>query len=115
MSQEEAIQKRNLVFNNIDTDNNGYIENEEFIRACINPRLFNSHNYYKFAFDYFDTDRSGMISIQEIEEKFYQNSKNKNAKTKRLIKTLFDKIDINHDGQISFEEFSIMIRNIINN
>ena len=56
-----------------------------------------------------------MISIQEIEEKFYQNSKNKTAKTKRLIKTLFKKIDINHDGQISFEEFSIMIRNIINN
>ena len=43
MSQEEAIQKRNLVFNNIDIDNNGYIENEEFIRACINPRLFNSY------------------------------------------------------------------------
>ena len=108
MSQEEAIQKKNLVFNNIDIDNKGYIENEEFIRACINPRLFNSHNY-------FDTDRSGMISIQEIEEKFYQNSKNKTAKTKRLIKTLFDKIDINHDGQISFKEFLIMIRNIINN
>ena len=115
MSQEEAKQKSNLVFNNIDTDNNGYIENEEFIRACINPRLFNSHNYLKFAFDYFDNDRSGTISIQEIEEKFYQNSKNKNAKTKILIKALFDKIDINHDGQISFEEFSIMIRNIINN
>ena len=49
MSQEEAIQKRNLVFNNIDIDNNGYIENEEFIRACINPRLFNSYIFNSFS------------------------------------------------------------------
>ena len=113
MNKDAARQKTNLIFHNIDTDNNGYIEIEEFIRACINPSIFTSNNYLKFAFDYFDTSRSGSISISEIEAKFYQNSKNKNKETKILLKNLFDQIDIDHDGEISFEEFSNMIRNII--
>ena len=115
MNKDAARQKTNLIFHNIDTDNNGYIEIEEFIRACINPSIFTSNNYLKFAFDYFDTNRSESISINEIEAKFYQNSKNKNGETKILIKNLFDQIDINHDGEISFEEFSNMIRNIFSN
>jgi calcium-dependent protein kinase len=114
LSEDDARRKAKLIFINIDTDNNGFIENEEFIRACINPRLFNSYNYLKFAFDYFDNDKSGYISIQEIEKKFLQSSKNKSDITKRELKKLFNKIDINNDGQISFEEFSSMIKDIIN-
>ena len=114
LNNEDARKKSKLIFTNIDNDNNGYIEIEEFIRACINPRLFRSNNYLKFAFDYFDTDRSGSISIEEIESKFYLNAKNKNENTKKELKKLFDTIDINHDGQISFEEFSIMIKDIMN-
>ena len=112
MKPAEAKRKRNLVFHNIDTDNNGFIEIEEFIRACIDPGLFTSDIQIKAAFDYFDTDRSGSISINEIESKFYQNSKNKNEKTKRLIKNLFDEIDKDQDGEISFIEFSSMIKDI---
>lgn len=114
LSEEDARIKAKMIFTNIDTDNNGFIETEEFIRACINPRLFNSYNYLKFAFDYFDNDKSGYISIQEIEKKFLQSSKNKSDITKRELKKLFDRIDVNNDGQISFEEFSSMIKNIIN-
>ena len=114
LNEKDAKNKRNLIFTNIDTDNNGYIESEEFIRACINPRLFNSQNYIKFAFDYFDTDRSYTISIDEIEAKFLQTIKNQNSKTKKELKKLFDKIDLNHDGQISFEEFTLMIKGVIN-
>ena len=115
MNPKEARTKRKLIFSIIDTDSNGYIETEEFIRACIDPKVFNSDNYLKFAFDYFDIDKSGDISIDEIESKFFQSSKNKNKNSKNELKKLFDKIDINHDGKISFEEFSMMIKNIINN
>ena len=114
INQSDAKNKSRFIFANIDTDNNGYIESEEFIRACINPKLFNSQKYLKFAFDYFDTDRSGTISIEEIENKFYQTAKNKNNNTKKELKKLFDNIDINKDGQISFEEFTLMIKNAIN-
>ena len=115
MNPKQAAQKRKLIFSIIDADNNGYIETEEFIRACIHPNIFNSVNYLKYAFDYFDTDNSGDITLSEIEAKFFQTSKNQTQNSKKELKKLFDKIDINGDGKISFEEFSIMIKDIINN
>ena len=113
VSVKKAREKTNNIFLNIDTDNNGFIENEEFIRACINPNIFTSNKYLKFAFDYFDDDKNGSISIQEIENKFYQNAKNKNENTRIKLKQMFDQIDINKDGEISFQEFSNMIKGII--
>ena len=113
LDQNQAKLKTNSVFMNIDTDNNGFIESEEFIRACINPKIFTSENYLKFAFDYFDNDKNGSISILEIEDKFYQSAKNKNENTRMKLKAMFSQIDVNRDGNISFQEFSNMIKGVI--
>ena len=112
-NNNQAKLKVDTIFRNIDTDDNGYIESEEFIRACINPQIFTSNNYLRFAFNYFDNDKDGTISIQEIENKFYQNLKNQNDENRRKLRVMFDQIDINKDGLISFEEFSNMIKGII--
>lgn len=111
----EAKIIRRKIFENIDIDNNGYIESEEFIRGCINPRLFNSENFIKYAFDYFDVEGNEYISVDQVQKKFLQSSKNNSSAAKRELKQLFQKIDSNRDGYISFEEFSQMIKNIINN
>lgn len=109
ISEIEAINKANYIFNIIDTDSNDMIENEEFIRACINPNIFASYNYLKVAFNYFDKNRDGKISITEMEEKFFQKSaQNPNAKKK--LQNMFNEIDTNHDGFISFEEFSSLMK-----
>ena len=109
ISEIEAINKTNYIFNIIDTDSNDMIENEEFIRACINPNIFASYNYLKVAFNYFDKNRDGKISITEMEEKFFQKSaQNPNAKKK--LQNMFNEIDTNHDGFISFEEFSSLMK-----
>ena len=113
INNNQAKLKVDTIFKNIDTDDNGYIESEEFIRACINPQIFTSNNYLRFAFNYFDNDKDGTISIQEIENKFYQNLKNQNDENRRKLRVMFDQIDINKDGFISFEEFSNMIKGII--
>jgi calcium-dependent protein kinase len=109
----QAKKKANSIFLNIDTDNNGFIESEEFIRACLNPDTFTSDKYLLAAFNYFDNDKNGSISISEVEEKFFQNSKNKNENTRMQLRQMFNQIDINNDGEISFEEFSAMIKGII--
>ena len=112
---KDQIQKEvEIIFNNIDTDHNGYIEYEEFIRAAVDQDYFLSNNYLQFAFNYFDRDNSGELSIDEILKRFMQNSKNqRDPKVEKEIKDNFNQIDINHDGSISYQEFCKMMRNII--
>ena len=103
-----------VIFDNIDTDHNGYIEYEEFIRAAIDQDYFLTNNYLKFAFNYFDRDNSGELSIDEILKRFMQNAKNsKDPQVEKELRETFDSIDINHDGSISFAEFCKMVKNII--
>ena len=112
---KDQIQKEvEIIFNNIDTDHNGYIEYEEFIRAAVDQDYFLSNNYLQFAFNYFDRDNSGELSIDEILKRFMRNSKNqRDPKVEKEIKDNFNQIDINHDGSISYQEFCKMMRNII--
>ena len=113
ISKEETKEKVDLIFANIDTDFNGFIEYEEFVRAAINPSIFMSQNYLKFAFNYFDRDSSGDITFEEIKKRFTQNAKNTNSKVDEELKQIFDSIDINGDGSISFGEFCKMMKNIM--
>ena len=113
ISKEETKEKVDLIFSNIDTDFNGFIEYEEFVRAAINPSIFMSQNYLKFAFNYFDRDSSGDITFEEIKKRFTQNAKNTNSKVDEELKQIFDSIDINGDGSISFGEFCKMMKNIM--
>ncbi|MCQ2820205.1 MAG: EF-hand domain-containing protein, partial [archaeon] len=95
-------------------DHNGYIEYEEFIRASINKEDLVQPEYLRFAFDYFDQDRSGVISLEEVKKLFLQCEANKRSiEAQQELKEAFDNIDINKDGELNFEEFSQMMKNII--
>ena len=113
ISKDEAEEKVELIFKNIDTDFNGFIEYEEFVRAAVNSSIFMSQNYLKFAFNYFDRDASGDITFEEIKKRFTQNAKNINTEVDQELKDIFDSIDINGDGSISFNEFCKMMKNIL--
>ena len=113
MSEEEVKEKVDIIFANIDTDFNGFIEYEEFVRAAVNPTIFMSQNYLKFAFNYFDRDSSGDITFEEIKKRFSQNSNYNSEKMDTELREIFDKIDINNDGSISFFEFCKMMKNIM--
>ena len=113
MSEEEVKEKVDIIFANIDTDFNGFIEYEEFVRAAVNPAIFMSQNYLKFAFNYFDRDSSGDITFEEIKKRFSQNSNYNSEKMDTELREIFDKIDINNDGSISFFEFCKMMKNIM--
>ena len=113
MSEDEVKEKVDIIFANIDTDFNGFIEYEEFVRAAVNPAIFMSLNYLKFAFNYFDRDSSGDITFEEIKKRFSQNSNYNSEKMDSELREIFDKIDINNDGSISFFEFCKMMKNIM--
>ena len=77
LTGKDLKEKVNIIFNNIDTDHNGFIEYEEFIRAAVDKEYFLSENFLRFAFDYFDRDKNGQISFIEIKQLFNQSEKNK--------------------------------------
>ena len=114
VSDEELRKQVDVIFNNIDTDHNDYLEYEEFVRAAIDKEHFLNINFLHFSFNYFDKDNNGEITYDEVKNKFFQNDKNKNSlKAQEQLKNAFNEIDINGDGKLSFEEFGEMMKNII--
>jgi calcium-dependent protein kinase len=93
-------------------DNNGFIEYEEFVRAAVSKEKFMSDNVLIFAFRYFDKDNSGEITFDEIEEVFKKNIADKN-KVHQGLEQIINEVDINGDGIISFEEFSIVMKKML--
>ena len=114
LTGEQLQTEVETIFNNIDTDHNGYIEYEEFIRAAIDTEYFLKDNFLKFAFNYFDRDASGLITLDEVTNLFYNNKFNKQSSdVHQHLKLSFEQVDINGDGALSFEEFCQMMKNII--
>ncbi len=107
---EEAQEIINNIFKNVDSDKNGSIEYEEFIRACIKKESLLSDVYLKFAFDFFDRDQSGQITTKEIQEVFCSGNENISLK---MIKKIVSEVDLDGDGQVSFDEFKSMMSKIL--
>jgi len=114
LSGKELQEKVDIIFNNIDTDHNGYIEYEEFLRAAVDKEYFLSENFLRYAFDYFDRDKNGEITYNEVKQLFYQNDKNKhNTEAQNQLMKNFEEMDINGDGVLSFDEFVKMAKKMI--
>lgn len=110
-SEFEKDDVMNLI-KNIDLDCNGYIEYEEFISATVNKKnLINKENL-KIAFDFFDSNKSGTLDINEIKEVL--NLLNKKEGKNSEVNKVMSEIDINNDGEINFEEFALLMKNMIN-
>ena len=89
------------IIKSMDFDNNGYIEYEEFIRATIpKENLFTDINL-KTAFDMFDLNKNGSISLSEIKEVL---GINKNDDDK-VIQELMNEVHRTGNEEITFEQF----------
>ena len=99
----EDIEK---LFKSIDTDNSGNIEYTEFISACIDKNLYMNEEKLKEAFKLFDVDGSGKISRAEIEKVLHMDKHSKE------IDAIMAKHDTNKDGEIDFQEFLSMMKEI---
>ena len=89
------------VVESIDFDGNGYIEYEEFIRVTLpKEQLFTDANL-KTAFDMFDLDKNGTISLTEFKE-ILGLGKNKDI---NVNNELLEEIPIKGNEEINFEQF----------
>ena len=99
------------IFLNLDTDDSKYISYEEFIRAAVDKKIFMNDKLLKYAFQYFDKDNSGEITLDELSSIFKDHIKNKDCK-KELINILKE-VDINNDRVIDFEEFTKLMTKLL--
>jgi calcium-dependent protein kinase len=101
------------IFKKLDYDNNGFIEYEEFVRASIDKEILVTDEILKFAFNFFDKDNSGQITLYELKEIFCINQDKEISE--EVMKKIVEEIDTDGNLQISFEEFKEMMQKIMIN
>ena len=106
--KEEATE----IFMNLDSNKNNYFEQEEFVKAAIDKKIFLSEKMIRFAFNFFDLDNSGLITVEDIFSLFKDNVKSeKDADVE--FKKIISVIDIDENGKIEFEEFSKFMKSLL--
>ncbi|XP_039800443.1 calcium-dependent protein kinase 14-like isoform X2 [Panicum virgatum] len=89
-----------------DADGNGTIDYEEFITATMHMNRMGRDEHLYTAFQYFDKDNSGYITMEELE----QALREKGLLDGRDIKEIVAEVDADNDGRINYTEFAAMMR-----
>ncbi|KAK8629919.1 hypothetical protein V6N13_078736 [Hibiscus sabdariffa] len=88
-----------------DVDGNGTIDYIEFISATMHRyRLERGEHLYK-AFQHFDKDNSGFITMDELEAAMKEYGMGDEGNIKQIIA----EVDTDHDGRINYDEFCTMM------
>ena len=95
----------------IDQGKTGFLEFEEFVRACINKKKLLNEENLKISFTLFNkTGIKKVISCQDFKNILGLQTKFSNKTWEKII----NQIDINGDGQIEFLEYKEMMLKFLN-
>jgi len=92
------------IFLLLDGANHGFLEYEEFLRACLDQKMICSDEHLVYAFNFFDKDNTGRISVEKIMAIFVDDNV-----SEEVFRSIFNEIDQNQDGEIDFAEFKNMM------
>jgi len=119
--ERKVIKLHDALFRAFDANNDGVVTFEELLSGILVLCGGSRENKVKTAFDLFDRDANGSISLGEMEDYLtsvfrilYEVSPSTVASidvsAEQLGKTTaaqcFEDIDINHDGQVTYDEFA---------
>ena len=106
--KDEVNEKVDNLIYLLDNDNNGFIEYEEFLRACINKKEILNDEYLKYAFKFLDKENKNILSAEEINSALLIG---KNKLFEVAINKVINDLDTDGDGMINFDEFKqLMLR-----
>ena len=103
-NEKEIKKEIDDIFLLLDGANRGFIEYEEFLRATLEQKTLLSNENLTYAFNFFDGDGCGKISVEKI-KKFFVNDK----VSEDVFRNIFNEIDSNGDGEIDYDEFKDMM------
>ncbi|XAR73076.1 Non-specific serine/threonine protein kinase [Bertholletia excelsa] len=89
----------------VDVDNDGTIDYGEFIAATIPLNKIEREELVIAAFQYFDKDKSGYITVDELQQAFEEHNM-----TDVLLEDIIREADLDNDGRIDYQEFVAMMR-----
>ncbi|KAJ4725097.1 putative Calcium-dependent protein kinase [Melia azedarach] len=89
-----------------DVDGNGTIDYIEFITATMHRHKIERDEHLYKAFQYFDKDNSGFITVDELEIAMKEYGMGDDD----TIKEIISEVDTDNDGRINYEEFCAMMR-----
>ncbi len=100
--KDEVDEMVDVIFQRLDGDNNGYIEYEEFLRACIDKGHLMTKENLKYAFKFLDKDNSRTLNAQKIIKAFLTKP---NKEFEAVFNITLKEVDKDSDGIINFNEF----------
>ena len=100
--KSEVDEMVDVIFGRLDGDNNGFIEYEEFLRACIDKKSLMTRENLKYAFRFLDKDNSKTLNANKILKAFLTKP---NKEFEAVFNVTLKEVDIDSDGIINFEEF----------
>ena len=109
--EKEIEEKLDNIFKELDADNNGYIEFEEFLRACIDKKEILNDKYLSYAFKFLDKQNKKLLSPEQIISAFFSEE---NSALKETMNKILNNNDYDKNGLISFEEFKNIIYSLDN-
>ncbi|XP_057521432.1 calcium-dependent protein kinase 1-like isoform X1 [Amaranthus tricolor] len=89
-----------------DVNGNGTIDYLEFITATMHMNRMEKEDHLYKAFEYFDEDKSGYITMEELE----QALKKYNMGDAKTIREIIAEVDTDNDGKINYDEFVAMMK-----
>ena len=97
------------IFENLDINNDLYIEYEEFIRAAIDKSIFLTDSSLRFAFNFFDKNNRGEITVEDLCSIFAGDdiSNEELDRVKKIVKK------INPSEIIKYNEFCQIMKTFI--
>jgi calcium-dependent protein kinase len=107
MPEAEAHKCVKNFFQLIDTDDNGYIEFEEFMKVCTEKESLIVDANLKTTFNIFDLNKDGKICAKDLKRLF-----DKDELDDTEWELLISEHDKDRDGLIDFNEFKTMVNGL---
>lgn len=104
-----ATDEVDRIFELVDVDHSNEIDFSEFVTATANRGNLLQDDKLKQAFSYYDKDNSGSISVDEIRGVLGVGQHISDEVWRQVVL----EVDENGDGEVSFEEFKIMMQQLL--
>lgn len=109
LGEEVSAAELDEIFKEVDEDGSGMVDFDEFIEM-MRKRLLGAYDNatdVRSAFELLDKDGSGKVSRDEIENVVVHFC---GKLTEDEVTVIMSAADINHDGELDYEEFSLMMQ-----